>query len=395
MYFQHFRVLLSNDGHSADVFEFGGPIMATKQLVNSTGGALRVASNRIPPALNVILKRPVPQVFAISWLAEAAAAIEAKATSPDVGGRLGGVVDSTLQSTADGRGVFRTYQYGWVMWRSDRGALAVYGAIGARWNETGGTAGFLAWPTTDELATPRGPGRYNHFDGGSIYWGPSTGAHIIYGAIRDLWAGMAWEQGPLGLPITDEEDVPGVPGPRRNGFEGGEITWTPWAGARVTRLNASGDSSGHGLTIQTVGSGGTSTPAPQVSRHIIVSAHMDITDDETFGSNEHGQADRRDERWVDSWDPQGVMTLVGVAGDEVRVEVYADAAVRPDGSVRIGVQVKLFEGTSDTTDDLDGVRSINQVVPVDQVVQIPIRINNDDEGGDHAEISLVISNTST
>lgn len=372
--------------------------MATATLTAAKNGnatGLRLARNSVTPAISVLLHDAPSLLFEVSWRATAGAAIDAKAASPDVAGRLGALVSPSLDQSADGRGVYKTYGNGWVMWRADLGALAVYGAIGARWNEIGGTASSYGWPVTDELSTPRGPGRFNHFEGGSIYWSPDTGAHLIYGAIRDLWASMAWEQGPLGLPVTDELDVPGVPGARRNGFEGGEITWTPWAGARVTRLNAPAEASGHGLTIQTVGGGGNPAPAPQVSRHVIATAHIDITDDETFGSNEHGQVDRRDERWVDSWDPQGVMTLIGVAGDEVRVELRADAAVRPDGSVRVGVNVKLFEGTSDTTDDLDGERSINQIVPVDQVVQIPIQIKNDDEGGDHAEISLVISNSST
>jgi hypothetical protein len=321
-------------------------------------------------------------------------AIDAKATSAEVAGRLGAQISGTLP-TADGQGVYKSYEHGWVLWRGDRGALAVYGAIGARWDALGGTAGSYGWPQTDELPTPRGPGRFNHFDGGSIYWSPGTGAHLVYGAIRDLWASLAWEQGPLGLPTTDEEDVPGAPGARRNGFEGGEITWTPWAGARVTALAVSGDASGPGLTILTVGGGGNPAPAPQVSRHVIISAAMDLTDDETFASNEHAHVERRDERWVDSWDPQGVMQLIGKAGGEMRVELNATAAIRPDGSVRVGVDLKLFEGTSEETDDLDGTRSTTQIVQAGQVVQIPIRINNDDEGGDFADISLVISNSNT
>jgi hypothetical protein len=362
---------------------------------NGSAPKLLLPKSRIAPAITVQLKDAVSLTLDSSWMATASAAIDAKAASADVAGKLGAQTVSTLDPTADGQGVFKTYQNGWVMWRADRGALAVYGAIGARWNEYGGTVGFYGWPRTDELSTPRGPGRYNHFDGGSIYWGPQTGAHLVYGAIRDLWASMAWEQGALGLPTTDEEDVPGAPGARRNSFEGGEITWTPWAGARVTMLFVPGEASGAGLTIQTVGGGGNPAPAPQVNRHVIITAVMDITDDETFGSNEHGHVERRDERWVDSWDPQGVMQLIGKAGGEVRVELTATAAIRPDGSVRLQVDVKLFEGTSEETNDLDGTRSTTQIVPVGQVVQIPIRINNDDEGGDFADISLVISNSNT
>ncbi len=378
--------------------------MSTTNLEKAaTNGSVAISNSRLtafrrtgaPAAVRVSLDRALPVIFELRWRQTASDAIDAKAASPDVAPRLGGLVGAGLENSADGRGVFKSYQHGWVMWREDLGALAVYGAIGARWNEIGGTTSGYGWPTTDELSTPRGPGRYNHFEGGSIYWSPNTGARFIYGAIRDLWASMAWEQGPLGLPTTDEEDVPGVGGARRNGFEGGVITWTPWAGARVTSLNVPAGTNPGGLTIQTHGGGGHAAPAPQVQRHVIVTANIALTDHETFGSNEHGSAQRRDERWVDSWDPQGVMTLVGTAGGEMRVEVVADAAVRPDGSVRVGVNVKLYEGTSVTTDDLDGERSTTQVVPRDQTVQIPIHIRNDDEGDDFADISLVISNTST
>lgn len=355
----------------------------------------RLSATGVAPVLTATVRDAGRLKLEFTRLTTAAAAIDAKAAMPDVAARIGAAVSADTAPTADNQGVFRTYQNGWIMWRADRGALAVYGAIGARWNEHGGTTGFLGWPTTDELSTPRGPGRYNHFDNGSIYWSPDTGAHLVYGAIRDLWASQGWEQGALGLPTSDEHDVPGIAGARRNFFEKGEITWTPWAGARVTKLFVPAETKGGGLTLQSVGGGGNPVPAPQVSRHVIISASMDITDDEFWADNEHAHVERRDERWVDSWDPQSVMQLVGKAGGEVRVELAATAAMRPDGSARVQIEVKMFEGTSEESSDLDGTRSTTVVVNADQIVQVPIRINNDDEGGDFADISLVISNTST
>lgn len=338
------------------------------------------------------LKSPI---FKVAWEFEqaVAAAIDAKAA---VTPRLGKPISVDVPATADGKGWYKTYEFGWVLWRSDPEALAVYGAIGARWNELGGVKGFLGWPQTDELSTPAATGRYNHFEGGSIYWSETTGARVIYGAIREKWASLNWEQGALGLPTSDEEDVPGVPGARRNTFEGGEIVWTPWAGARVTRLfNVPADTPGGAIKIQNVGNGGQPALAPEVNRHVIITASMDITDDEFWADDEHSHVEGRDERWVDSWDPQGVMRLVGKCGGEVRVEVAATAAVRPDGSIRLLVAVDLYEGTSEESTDHDGHRDANQVVPVDGIVQVPIRINNDDEGGDFADISLTVSNSST
>src|SRR5919112_1138644 len=109
-------------------------------------------------------------------------------------------------------------------------SFAVYGAIGEKWGQLGREGGFLGAPLTDETGTPDGVGRYNHFEGGSIYWTPETGAHEVHGAIRELWSGLGWEQSFLGYPTTDESDTAGGRG-RFNHFEGGSIYWSPETGA--------------------------------------------------------------------------------------------------------------------------------------------------------------------
>lgn len=57
---------------------------------------------------------------------------------------------------------------------------------------------------TDELGCPDGVGRFNHFEGGSIYWTVQTGPHEVHGAIRDQWANMGWENCYLRYPTSDE-----------------------------------------------------------------------------------------------------------------------------------------------------------------------------------------------
>jgi hypothetical protein len=106
---------------------------------------------------------------------------------------------------------------------------SVIGAIRDKWISFGGKSSFLGLPLTDELATPDGVGRYNHFQGGSIYWTPSTGAHEVYGAIRDKWAELGWERSWLGYPVTGEVDFP--EGGRVSSFERGTIYWWPDTGA--------------------------------------------------------------------------------------------------------------------------------------------------------------------
>ena len=103
---------------------------------------------------------------------------------------------------------------GTVYWSAGTGAHAVRGAILAHYQALGGPGGFLGFPVTDETGTPDGIGRFNHFaNDGSIYWTPSTGAWSVHGAIRDHWASLGWETGPLGYPTTDETRNPRRGGP--------------------------------------------------------------------------------------------------------------------------------------------------------------------------------------
>lgn len=116
-------------------------------------------------------------------------------------------------------------------WRSQcQNAYFVYGAIRSEWAALGWELSVLGYPITDELGTPDGIGRYNHFQGGSIYWTPSTGAHEVHGGIRDKWASLGWEQSLLGYPLSDEIGTPDGIG-RFNQFQWGYIYWTPSTGA--------------------------------------------------------------------------------------------------------------------------------------------------------------------
>jgi uncharacterized protein with LGFP repeats len=81
---------------------------------------------------------------------------------------------------------------------------------------------------SDELVTPDGVGRYNHFERGSIYWTPKTGAYEVHGAIRDKWASLGWERGKLGYPTSDEFQSGAY---RRSNFQHGFIRWSKEKGA--------------------------------------------------------------------------------------------------------------------------------------------------------------------
>lgn len=144
-----------------------------------------------------------------------------------------GVLGSPLieeQITADGNGRFRNFQGGAIYWIPNIGAYEVHGSIYAKWLEFGLETGLLGYPMTDETPAPDGIGRFNHFQYGSIYWTPDTGAWEVHGSIRDKWASLGWETGLLGYPLTDETVTPDGVG-RFNHFQGGSIYWTPNTGA--------------------------------------------------------------------------------------------------------------------------------------------------------------------
>ena len=124
-------------------------------------------------------------------------------------------------ATPDGVGRYRHWAGGSLYWTPGRGAHLVLGAIRDKWASLGWERGVLSYPVIDELPTPDGVGRFNHFQGGSIYWRPEIGAYEVHGAIRERWAALGWERGWLGYPVTDETAL--ADGSRFNNFQGGSI----------------------------------------------------------------------------------------------------------------------------------------------------------------------------
>jgi hypothetical protein len=105
----------------------------------------------------------------------------------------------------------------------------IRGAIRDHWEALGGPAGFLGLPLTEELTCVDGKGRFNRFEGGVIYFLPSTGALEVHGAILRRWAALGYERSYLGYPTSDEapwtNPFDGTTG-RVSRFERGSIIWT-------------------------------------------------------------------------------------------------------------------------------------------------------------------------
>jgi uncharacterized protein with LGFP repeats len=146
------------------------------------------------------------------------------------GGPLGCPEFAGERTTPDGIGRYTHFQRGGsIYWTSSTGAHSVWGEIRKKWEQKGWETVF-GYPTTDELTTPDGVGRFNHFSrNASIYWTPNTGAHSVQGQIKDRWAFYGWETA-LGYPLTDEIAVAGGAYSR---FEFGTLHWTPSGGVNL------------------------------------------------------------------------------------------------------------------------------------------------------------------
>jgi hypothetical protein len=145
----------------------------------------------------------------------------------------------TDESMADDKiGRYNHFYRASIYWTPQSGAHEVADFILKKWKELGSEKSFIGYPVTDQMRAPDKVGLYNHFQNGSIYWTPKTGAHQVHGAIRSKWQELGWEQSSLGYPVSDEETLPNGKG-KYNRFEGGEIRWYPHSGAYLANPEVS------------------------------------------------------------------------------------------------------------------------------------------------------------
>jgi len=135
------------------------------------------------------------------------------------------------RGTPDGVGRYNVFARGSIYWSPASGAREVRGGIGAAWSRLGSQAGFLGYPVTNELAAADGVGRYNVFQGGSVYYSPAIGANEVHAGIRAKWAALGAETGTLGYPTSNESTARDGVG-RYNTFQRGVAYWSPGTGTQ-------------------------------------------------------------------------------------------------------------------------------------------------------------------
>jgi|GEM_PF-5885167 len=121
---------------------------------------------------------------------------------------------------------------------------------------------------------------------------------------------------------------------------------------------------------------------------------MQAMDHENFGRNQHGDSQqsinvRLDEIARDY--PISVNPLR--VGGEVRLELHMKGSIRDTfGTITVQGELRLYEGDSDNSSDLDGVRPISLTIPANGSQTAVIDIRNDNEGGDTGQVTLRLSN---
>ena len=113
-----------------------------------------------------------------------------------------------------------------IYWKGASGAWEVHGAIRGAWDALGGPKSFLGYPTSDEVGVMNGAteiGRSATFENATMFWSGATGAFECHGEILKKYLASGGPAGALGFPTTNETDTPG--GGRYNAFQNGLIVW--------------------------------------------------------------------------------------------------------------------------------------------------------------------------
>lgn len=155
-------------------------------------------------------------------------------------GPLGYPLGDTVCGLADG-GCYQPFESGAVYWSPSTGAAAVYGEIVTAYAQANAEWGHLGYPTSAARCELAQSGCAQTFENASIYWSPSTGAHVVKPEVIPAWAPHGSEAGPLGYPTTS---APQSGDSYQQSFQGGTVTVTegvavltdasdPWVVAKI------------------------------------------------------------------------------------------------------------------------------------------------------------------
>ena len=160
--------------------------------------------------------------------------------------RLGFPTDD--ERDTGGGGTRARFENGGIYWSPTTGSQPVFGNIDQEYRALGGPLA-VGFPVSAEQ--PTGAGVYQQFSrNGTFYWSAATGAQLVVGGIRDHWRSLGAEWGPLGMPTSNETDVAGG---RASQFQGGSVYWSPSTGAHAVLGAIAAAYSGQGGPSSTLG----------------------------------------------------------------------------------------------------------------------------------------------
>lgn len=124
----------------------------------------------------------------------------------------------------------QSFMSGIISYSAGTGAWSICGPIGRAWKADGWERSAARLPTSNQDCGLIRGGCYQKFEGGSMHWTQSTGAHFTQGRIQRAWRTQGYERGRLGYPTSDEYSSGAN---KRQNYEGGYILWSSKAGARI------------------------------------------------------------------------------------------------------------------------------------------------------------------
>ena len=134
-------------------------------------------------------------------------------------------------------------------------------------------------------------------------------------------------------------------------------------------------------------------PPAEDFRLLRITGGVKIHDSESFGDDEDsGVFPVFKDMHLQPWSTHDDFTWVQGWGGEMRIELGIRGDLHVGRGVRVSVDYRLFEGASEETSDLDGTYHRDDDLPPDTWRTFGLRLANDDEGGDWAQIDLKFEN---
>ncbi|WP_258868379.1 hypothetical protein [Arthrobacter sp. RT-1] len=120
-------------------------------------------------------------------------------------------------------GVYQTYQGGIIFWSPSTAGHALLADYTKKYNDVDG-GGILGFPTSGRVNGLKEGGSYQNFQWGALISNPVVGVRVSVGKTREAWAATGFEHGKLGYPTTDNYVT--ADGSTVQDYQGGRITVT-------------------------------------------------------------------------------------------------------------------------------------------------------------------------